>query len=264
MRCRGGFNARLGLNMYWRARVTREAAGVIAPSEYIKREAVVNGIPASLVSVIPHFTLKNPSSEKSVPEDRRVLFVGRADPLKGIGEFLEALGLLRIRFRACIIAGGDTAKYEEMARRLGIEEETEFVGSLGHDDLDEYYRKSALLVFPSMSPESFGLVGIEAMSFGRPVVAFDSGGARQWLTHGETGLLVRRGDIEGLAASMERLLLDKALARTMGEKAMESVAANFRKESHLRALLGVYHEAIKSWQAHSGSKRSCRGGGRRP
>jgi len=262
MRCRGGFNAKLGLNMYWRARVTRASDSVIAPSEYIKNEAIMNGIPPRLISVIPHFTLKNAGGERSRPDENAVLFIGRADPLKGIGEFLEALALVKTGFRAYVIASGDTSVYEEIARRLGIKGHTEFVGGLGHDDLDEYYRKSVFLVFPSMSPESFGLVGIEAMSFGRPVVAFDSGGAREWLRDGETGFLLERGDIAGLAASMERLLSDRDLAMTMGESAMASVKANFRKERHLRTLLRVYSKAMASWQGRAGICPSDHGAGR--
>ena len=97
-----------------------------------------------------------------------------------------------------------------------------------------------------MIPESFGLVGVEAMAFGKPVVAFDSGGIREWLIHGETGYLVERGDIKGLAEKLSLLLEDQSLVRTMGESAKVRLNGCYRKETHLNALQKIYEEVTRN------------------
>ncbi len=232
--------------MYWRALITRQVDKVIAPSEYIKKEALLNGVPEDKVEVIPHFTMKNIEGRRREPLEGAVLFIGRADALKGIGEFIKALSLLESEWSAVIVASGERekiAEYREMAGVLGIAERVEFVGGVDYASLDEYYQKASVVAFPSMSTESFGLVGIEAMSFGRPVVAFDSGGPAEWLKDGETGFLLRRGDVRALASSISRLLTDMALARTMGERAFQEVRA-FRSGPHIKRLITLYEAAV--------------------
>lgn len=244
--CLGGFNLKLAVNLYWRALVTKKIDKIIAPSSHIKREALLNGIPAGKVEVIPQFTMKNSGGRRREPEEGIVLFIGRADALKGIGEFITALSSLEGKWRAVVVASGEEekiAQYKEMARGLGLAGKIEFLGGLRYEALDRYYEEAAVVVFPSMSFESFGLVGIEAMSFGRPVVAFDSGGPAEWLRDGETGFLLRRGDVKGLASSINTLLSDKALARKMGERALGEVKA-FRRGAHVKQMMTLYEAAI--------------------
>src|SRR5574337_2216203 len=199
--CLRKINLRLALNKSWRNWVIRKVDKVIVPSHYLKEEAIRNGIPSEKLEIIPHFTEKNIRGEYVEPERDSILFAGRTDPIKGIRELLKSLSLIRERtWKAYIIGIGDgLQKYEKMAYDLGIKERVVFLSNLDYADLDEYYQKASVVIFPSMSPESFGLVGIEAMSFGRPVVAFDVGGPREWLIDGKTGFLVNRGDIKGLS-----------------------------------------------------------------
>jgi glycosyltransferase involved in cell wall biosynthesis len=109
-----------------------------------------------------------------------------------------------------------------------------------------------MVVIPSLIPEAFGLVGIEAMTFGKPVVAFDSGGIREWLIDGETGFLVKRGDIRGLGDRISQLLKEESLAREMGKKGKERVEKFYRKDIHLKKLLAIYEEVINK-RARSGA-----------
>lgn len=232
--------------MLWRKQVTKKMDRVIAPSQYIKDVAVMNGIPGDRIEVVPHFTGKNLEKEWVEPEENTILFVGRTDPLKGISELIKALSLIKGQWKAYIVGTGEGLEaYEDMAKGLGIRDRVVFSNNIGYADLDDYYKKASVVVFPSMSQESFGLVGIEAMSFGRPVVAFDVGGPREWLVDGETGFLVARGDVGKLAFSIGRLLEDKGLAFRMGEKAMECVNERFRREHHLNRLMEVYEKAIR-------------------
>jgi glycosyltransferase involved in cell wall biosynthesis len=246
--CLREINLPLAFEMFWRILVTRKVDRVIVPSHYFKEESIRNGVSSEKIEVVPHFTDKNPENEYIEPEAGTILFVGRTDPLKGIRELLNALSLIKEHsWKAYIIGTGDgLEKYREMSKDLGIKEKIIFLKNLDYEDIDEYYQKASIIVFPSMCTESFGLVGIEAMSFGRPVVAFDVGGPREWLMDGETGFLVKRGDIKSLADRISQLLADEHLARKMGQKGKERAEQFYRKEIHLKQLLPIYEEAINN------------------
>lgn len=245
--CLRELNLRLAFNKSWRNSVTRKVDKVIVPSHYLREEAIGNGIPAEKLEVIPHFTGKNIQGKYVEPEMNSILFVGRTDPIKGIYELLKSLSFVRDRtWKTYIIGLGDgLQKYEMMAHDLGIQEKTVFLSNLDYADLDEYYQKASIVVFPSMSPESFGLVGIEAMAFGRPVVAFDVGGPREWLVDGKTGFLVKRGDVKEFSLRIEQLLEDAPLAKRMGLEGQRRVNERYRKEIHLKRLLSMYEEVIQ-------------------
>ncbi len=83
------------------------------------------------------------------------------------------------------------------------------------------------------------------MSLGKPVVAFNSGGVREWLIHNETGFLVRRGDVRELADRISQLLEDASLSKKMGIEGQKRINERYRKELHLKRLLAIYEEAIK-------------------
>lgn len=245
--CLREINLRLALNMLWRKWVTRKVDCVVVPSQYIKEEAVRNRIASEKVTVIPHFTEKNLRNEYVEPEGNTILFVGRTDPLKGIRELIGALSFIRAKtWKAYILLTGDgLEEYEKMAQDAGIKERVFFLNNLDYTDLDKYYQKASVLVFPSMSPESFGLVGIEAMSFGRPVVAFDVGGPREWLVDGKTGFLVKRGDVKGLSLRMDQLLGESLMAKKMGLEGQKRVNERYRKEVHFNRLFTLYEEVIQ-------------------
>lgn len=244
--CLKGLNLGFAINMFWRGLVTRKADKVITPSHYLQEEAVINSIVSNKINVIPHFTVKNPEMEYVEPLDDTILFIGRVDRLKGIAELLKALSLIRNKtWKAYVVGSGDgLIEYKKMAIGFGIEENIVFQSHCNYAELDEYYCKASVVVFPSMSIESFGLVGIEAMSFGRPVVAFDVGGPREWLIDGETGFLVQRGDVSKLASTIYMLLQDKCLASSMGKRGMERVAKYYRKDLHLTKIISVYEEVM--------------------
>ena len=244
--CLHELNLALAMSMFWRARVTKKVDKVIVPSHYLKEEAVRNRIPTEKIVVVPHFTDKNLGNDYIEPEPDTILFIGRTEPLKGIRELVHALSLVREHsWKAYIIGTGEgLEEFMKMSHDLGIREKIVFLSNLDYKDLDEYYQKSSIVVFPSMCTESFGLVGIEAMSFGKPVVAFDVGGPREWLIDGKTGFLVKRGDIKTLADRIFQLLKDRQLASKMGQTGKERVEKYYRRDSHLEKLLSIYEEAV--------------------
>jgi glycosyltransferase involved in cell wall biosynthesis len=120
-----------------------------------------------------------------------------------------------------------------------------FVGQLGEKELAAWYAGCRAVLVTSTGVESFCFVGIEAMAHGRPVVAFDVGGIREWLENGITGLAVAPGDTKGMAAAALRLLNDQTLAARLGIRGQQVVEARFRREHHMAGLLAEFEAAIQ-------------------
>jgi glycosyltransferase involved in cell wall biosynthesis len=133
-----------------------------------------------------------------------------------------------------------------MAFELDIDKQVDFHGVIESKKLDEFYRRACIFVMPSLFPESFGMSGLEAMAFGKPVIAYDSGGIRDWLVHGETGFLVEPGNPELISAGLERLFSNKEQRIQMGAKAKARVDKYFRKEGHLEKIMRTYHSVIEA------------------
>jgi D-inositol-3-phosphate glycosyltransferase len=166
------------------------------------------------------------------PHDWMVLFVGRIEPLKGVDTLIRAMALLAHECptwvdRLCLaIIGGDPNASEnaEMERLKAMHAELKlgdlvlFLGAKDQDNLQFYYNAAEAVVVPSHY-ESFGMVALEAMACGTPVIASDVGGLSYLVQDGETGFHVPNGDHVALASTLARLLQDQALRRQLGEQA---------------------------------------------
>jgi len=234
----------------WEREIAKHMDRLLVGSHYMQEELLRNGFQAEKIRLVPFYAELDRAElllEGSSEREKRVLFVGRLDADKGVDRFIEALHLLRgDAWQADIVGAGPLWPYaHNLVKRLQLDERVVFHGFVHPEHLGRFYQRCALVVVPSMMPESFGLVGIEAMSYGRPVVAFDAGGIRDWLAHGATGFLVTRGDIAGLARRISQLLNDASLAYRMGTQARQKFVQHYRKEPHVQSLLRIYEEAIQ-------------------
>jgi D-inositol-3-phosphate glycosyltransferase len=176
------------------------------------------------------------------PTDRVVLYVGRFDTRKGIETLVRACAELRTQLtaeperqlRLLIVGGSDPneadgaerLRIEELVEQLGLADITQFVGMVGHDRLPSYYTAADVCVIPSHY-EPFGLVAIEAMACGTPVVASAVGGLKFTVIPEETGLLVPAQDVSGFATAIERILTNDLWASELRERASARVLENF-------------------------------------
>jgi glycosyltransferase involved in cell wall biosynthesis len=235
------------------ARVRRELeclhAGhaLMVASRYMKSVLCVNGIEPARVKVVPLFTAPV-ASAPPVPAEPRLLFVGRLETGKGIELLLETIALLPEASLDVVGDGGLAAAAQALAQRRGLGSRVRFLGWRAGTELDAQYAAARAVVVPSVWPEPFGLVGIEAMARGRPVVGVDRGGIPEWLEHGETGFLADATP-EALAAALRPVLEDLALARRLGDRARERCRERFSPEAHCRELCRTYEWAV------SGAKR---------
>lgn len=221
---------------------------IIAPSQAMEQELLKVGVPTGRVVRIPHFTTFR-DELPTIPSHRSILFAGRLSWEKGILEFIDMLALLaESDWSATIVGDGPLREVaQSQARERKIRERIRFCGRVSRADIGSYFRAARVVVFPSIIPEAFGLVGIEAMAYSRPVVAFDLGGVREWLNDGKTGFVVPPGDIKEMADRVNRLLMDPALGETMGRNGKQRVESGFGWETHLNGLLTVYQDASNSY-----------------
>ncbi len=160
------------------------------------------------------------------PKDFVVGFIGRIHEKKGIDWLLRAFARLAPDAtgpRLVIVGGNDSslhydaiARYTELASALGVRERVVFTGY--RDDVRPYLADFDVLVFPSVEPESFGRVLLEAMALEIPVITSAHGGAVEVVRNGEEGLWVPANDVEGLAAAIRALQSDRDRARAMGTR----------------------------------------------
>lgn len=175
------------------------------------------------------------------PEHRMVLFVGRMDPVKGLDTLVHAMALLLARHPdwrhgACLcIVGGDkpddpasmdatVRRIDEMRAALGMSDFVTFLGPQSQEKLPTYYSGAQVVVVPSRY-ESFGMVALEAMACGAPVIATDVGGLSTLVRDGRTGYLVPDGDVPALADRIERLFDNRVLRNELGAQAVAMAEA---------------------------------------
>jgi D-inositol-3-phosphate glycosyltransferase len=191
-----------------------------------------------------------------LPCEQVLLFVGRIEPLKGIDTLIDALAILhRQGLDVCLIViGGEPEADEqgssaEMARlqmireKAGMENLVAFLGKRSQDTLPYYYSAAEAVVMPSHY-ESFGMVALEAMACGTPVVASQVGGLAFLVQDNETGFTVPVDDPVALADKLAILMTDHVLRATMGARAAE-FAKEYAWEKIATRMLGVYTDILR-------------------
>ncbi len=231
---------------------------LLVASEYMKGELRAVGFSEEQVVVNPPFvdlSLEGEGRALSDPVSVRrtvsgelpiVLFCGRFYDYKGAEWLLRALDFVRPALHAVLIGEGpEQRRLKRLAARVASRHRVSFPGWLSRAAVFSFYRRAHALVVPSVWPEPFGRVGPEAMAHGVPVVAFRVGAIPEWVHEGETGLLVAPKDVRGLAAALERLLTDEALAATLSAQAARFAAERFNARRHLDVLLRACEDVLR-------------------
>ena len=236
-------------------RMYRRLPAMIVPSGYLKTVLVTNGFREDRIQVMPLFS-RFGGCDDSLPTEPsivKILFVGRLDHKKGVQELIAALSFLSGKKWEAVVAGDgvllDAARAQ--AAECGLDGRVTFVPPPSVEALKEHYRSCSFVVFPSLIAEAFGLVGVEAMSFGKPVVAFEAGGVTQWLEDGVNGLLARHGDVRHLAQQVDRLIDDGRLLAALGLNARRQIRERFTLDHHLDRLTKAYRDVADAFgKAH--------------
>jgi glycosyltransferase involved in cell wall biosynthesis len=141
--------------------------------------------------------------------------------------------------------GGEREMLEAHVRRRALGSRVRVVGEPTPEQWSLLYREADLVVMPVRWNEPLGLEGLGAMAYGKPVVAFDTEGIREWLADGETGVLVPFGERRGFREAVQSLLADPARLRSMGRRAREVSREKFTPARHLEALVASYDKMTR-------------------
>jgi glycosyltransferase involved in cell wall biosynthesis len=195
----------------------RRLDGVIAPSTFLA-DAVRVDVGRVPTQVMPNGVPLPASSP--VPDTANVLFVGRLEPVKGVRVLVTAFARIADRHPKArlILVGEGTQRpeLERLAAAAGPAGRVRFAGWLAGADLTAAYNDAALVVIPSIWPENFPTVALEALGTGRAIVASRVGGIPELVADGHNGLLVPPRDEIALACALDRLLTDPATLAEMG------------------------------------------------
>jgi hypothetical protein len=189
----------------------------------------------------------------------RLLFVGRLSQRKGFDVLIAALPHIITKAKTEVvmtIIGEDVrtpagvSTWETLSSSLdeAVRRRIEYLGAVTDEERDDNYRNCDLFIAPSRY-ESFGLMYIEAMSYGIPAIGCRTGGIPDVIDHGITGLLVEPDNAPALAAAVLQLVNDPEQRRRMGTLAQCSVARRFTCEQTAQATLDAYRSAMADYEA---------------
>ncbi len=231
-------------------RALRRLPALLCDSDYMRGELARNGIARDRIHVVG----------QAIPWPREALApldppttppiigaVGRWDIVKGMELLLDILIEMAPHrdFSARIVGDGPNLSVaREKVRAAGLPQRIEILGPLPPTEIPGFYSGITILAFPSLIPESFGAVGIEAQVHALPVVAFDAGGVSEWLCAPDAGILASIGDRSSLRRGLEQLLDHPTEARAMGERGRERAWSRYEQRAQLGRLIEILSGVI--------------------
>ena len=228
--------------------------------------------PAEKISIIPpgvdttRFYPIPPDEAKEfvgVPKDEKMLlFVGRIEPLKGVDILIRAIAQLRKSdvLSECphylYIIGGDPdpenarlnkemQRLQKLCKELGVGDMVLFLGKRDQDTLQYYYSAAEIVIMPSHY-ESFGMVALEAMACGTPVIATQVGGLQHLVQNGKTGFTIPNDDVDSLEKSLTMLICKEDMRREMSENSV-TYARSYAWDVITPRIIDLYQETIKDY-----------------
>ena len=243
--------------------LTYEAWRVIVCSRFTEREVIEQfQLPPDKIDVIPNGVKADKfefdfapdeagrfRAEIARPDEKLVFFVGRMVHEKGAHLLVEALAKARKRIpeiRLVIVGGGDTAPLKSQAEELGVTDYVTFTGYVPDDFLLRLYRVIDVACYPSLY-EPFGIVALEAMAAGIPVIVSDAGGLPEVVEHNVSGIVCPRGDSDALADAITGVFRDPARARRLADNAHRRARESFNWDRIAAHTQDVYHRV---WTAY--------------
>jgi phosphatidyl-myo-inositol dimannoside synthase len=246
-----------------RRRSLQHATLVLSPSRATADYVIsMQGVPADRVRVLPWgldpdfetklFGIADTRLPVDFPQGRVILTVGRwltTERYKGMDTLIQALPRLLLRWpdvQLVMVGAGDDREWlVNIARDSGVQKHVHFLSDLSYGELSACYAAAELFALPSRG-EGFGLVYLEAMARGKPVIGGAHGGAPEVIQDGVTGYLVQHGDTEQLATAIDALLENPERAKEMGARGRERVDKEFRFAVFSKSFKKILRELCES------------------
>lgn len=228
----------------------------IVGSHYMKNELKKNGFDQLKITVATLFSNdlepnNNDSdiqvlSTPSMIKENQLLFVGQLVRGKGLDTLLQALSISQSNYELLICGSGKMEiDYKEQALKLGISSRVQFLGHLGKEELQKHYKESAAVVIPARAPETFCLVGLEALINGTPVIASNVGGMSEWFKPGFNGLACEANNANFLAKQLDTFKQNGSLRNELRLNIATDSYTRFEAAHHTLTLRNVFEKIIK-------------------
>lgn len=219
----------------WKNKVTR----YICMTAFLRDLFVQCGLPQEKIRIKPHF-LWDPGSASSKDNEDYAIYIGRLGPEKGVITLMHAWKNLP-RPKLYVLGDGPLKEY---LLNTNNNIKINFLGYVNHQDCIKYLRVAKFLVLPSKLYETFGMVILEAMASGKPVIVSKLGSLPDLVTEGETGLLFEPGNSKDLADKVRWFLENEEETLEMGRRAREVYEKKYTPEKNYEILIEIYKEAI--------------------
>jgi glycosyltransferase involved in cell wall biosynthesis len=219
----------------------------LAPSQFVKDKFVEHSWDGGRFEVLPHFQ-RMLGDPKPIPDNAEVLYVGRLSAEKGVGDLLHAMQKvpnLKLRIAG---DGPERAALENLTASMGLKN-VEFMGKVSAEGRDRLISESLFSVMPSHAYETLGKTILESYALARAVVASDAGSRREFVLHGQTGLLYPVGGVDELVKVMQWMAENPERAAFMGRNGLEFVRRNHEPEQHYQRMIGLYERLIANKRA---------------
>jgi len=187
------------------------------------------------------------SEYKPIKNFNRILYVGRISKEKGVETLIRAFEIIKNACPdVCLDIVGDGPEMDslnDLCDKLNLKDSVQFYGKIDKKNIVDFYIKSTFIVVPSICPETFCRVGVEALSVGRPVIGSDFGAIPEWLVDGKCGFLFTPGSVKDLAAKSIALLKNKPLLEKMSKFGHE-YSKNFSVDANTNNFENLYLDLV--------------------
>lgn len=230
-------------------KVFEQADHIITVSDKLKGVATNNYGCEGKTTTIPNGIFPYKCKRNVRTERKIILSVSNLIPSKGVDLNLKAFAPLAVKYPDLVYKiigdGSELLKLKRMVRQLNIPEQRVcFMGQLSNREVIRHMSESDIFSLPSWQ-EGFGVVYIEAMSQGRPVIACKGEGIEDVIEHGENGFLVKPRDVDSLLETLDYLLSNPGVAEKVGETARKTVLNNYTWEQNAEKTLQLYNRVLE-------------------
>lgn len=220
---------------------------MVVVTQYMKQELLQNGFDARRIVIHPPVPrMGDPNLRSNFSDRNLIVFAGQIIRGKGVDVLLDCLSMLDLPFECIILGDGNHRPYcERLSRRRGLTDRVTFAGFVPQETLKSYYGECTVVVLSSVWPEPIATVGLEAMRYALPVIAFDAGGIKDWLVDGYNGFLIPWMDRKTYARRLKEVLSDKTLARRLGENGLRLASQRYDFGRYIDDLEAVFQKVIQ-------------------
>ncbi|MEK7072270.1 MAG: glycosyltransferase family 4 protein, partial [Patescibacteria group bacterium] len=223
---------------------TKNVDYYISPSTFLKHKLIEHGFPESKLLILPYF-IESKKYDVNFSKKSYVLYFGRLSPEKGLRFLLTVMKFLPHIQLKVIGKGSEGEVLKMIVKKENIQNIQIIDQFIPEYLLRRFLNKSAFVILPSISMETFGISILESFASGKPIVASRIGAIPETIKDGYNGFLFESGNVDDCAEKISKLWNNPTLCKKMGKNARKYVEKNFSSEEHYKKLMNIYKKAIE-------------------